>query len=91
MSDTRDQALVGASFRREQLEGLRNRLPSLQEQSENQRVKSRNTILDRRRIVEQFQELENFIERTTYGKQPPSSPISDARSRDDDDDDDDEG
>ena len=88
MSDTRDQALVGASFRREQLEGLRNRLPSLQEQSENPKSKVAKYYSRQTRIVEQFQELENFIERTTYGKQPPSSPISDARSRDDDDDDD---
>ena len=90
MSDTRDQALVGASFRREQLEGLRNRLPSLQEQSENPKSKVAKYYSRQTRIVEQFQELENFIERTTYGKQPPSSPISDARSRDDDDNDDDE-
>ena len=60
-------ALAGSSYRREQLEGLRNRLPSLTDQSANPKSKVAKYYSRQTRIVEQFQELENFIERTTYG------------------------
>jgi cation diffusion facilitator family transporter len=82
-------ALAGSSYRREQLEGLRNRLPSLTDQSANPKSKVAKYYSRQTRIVEQFQELENFIERTTYGggggrhqqhqhaASSPSSPNSD--------------
>lgn len=57
----------GSSYRREQLEGLRNRLPSLTDQSSNPKSSVSKYYSRQTRIVEQFQELENFIERTTYG------------------------
>ena len=57
----------GSSYRREQLEGLRNRLPSLTDQSSNPKSSVAKYYSRQTRIVEQFQELENFIERTTYG------------------------
>ena len=58
----------GSSYRREQLEGLRNRLPSLTDQSSNPKSSVSKYYSRQTRIVEQFQELENFIERTTYGR-----------------------